>query len=88
MRETETIGGHDIYGNGQITRQIYSIRGTVQSGNSGGPLIAPDGTVLGIVFATALDQPDVGFVLTNHEIADDVEAGRIATSKVSTGNCA
>jgi S1-C subfamily serine protease len=88
IRDQETITGHDIYGQGQVSRQIYSIRGTVISGNSGGPLITPDGSVLGIVFATALDSSDTGFVLTNSEIATDVTAGRTATASVPTGACA
>lgn len=88
VRNQETIVGHDIYGNGQVSRKIYSIRGEVRSGNSGGPLIATDGSVLGIVFATALDSRDTGFVLTNEEIAGDVAQGRTATTPVDTGNCA
>jgi S1-C subfamily serine protease len=88
IRDQETITGHDIYGQGQVSRQIYSIRGTVISGNSGGPLITPDGSVLGIVFATALDSSDTGFVLTNSEIATDVTAGRTASASVPTGACA
>jgi S1-C subfamily serine protease len=88
IRDQEMITGHDIYGQGTVTRQIYSIRGTVISGNSGGPLITPDGSVLGIVFATALDSSDTGFVLTDSEIAPDVAAGRTATATVGTGACA
>jgi S1-C subfamily serine protease len=60
----------------------------VRSGNSGGPLIAPDGTVLGIVFATALDSSNTGFVLTYSQISDDVTKGLTATGKVSTQGCA
>ena len=87
IRNTQTIVGHDIYGKGVISRQIYSIRATVRSGNSGGPLITPSGSVLGIVFATALDASDTGFVLTNDEIAPDASAGRTATAGVGTGSC-
>jgi S1-C subfamily serine protease len=88
VRDQETIVGHDIYGKGTISREIYSIRGTVISGNSGGPLISPDGQVYGIVFATALDASQTGFVLTNAEIAPDVARGRTETTAKSTGACA
>jgi S1-C subfamily serine protease len=87
IRDQETIVGHDIYGNGTISRQIYSIRGLVRSGNSGGPLISPDGSVLGIVFATALDSQNTGFVLTNGEIASDIATGLDASNPVGTGDC-
>ncbi len=87
VRDREKINGRDIYGNGSVEREIYSIRSIVRSGNSGGPLISPDGTVLGMVFATALDSPDTGFVLTDNEINSDASAGRTATSPVTTGRC-
>jgi S1-C subfamily serine protease len=87
VRSQTTIQGSDIYGNGSVRRDIYAIRGVVRSGNSGGPLIADDGTVLGIVFATALDGSDTGYVLTDQEVAADVTAGATATAPVSTQGC-
>lgn len=87
VRSQTTMAGSDIYGTHPVTRKIYSVRAVVRSGNSGGPLLSGSGTVLGIVFATALDSPDTGFVLTDSEIAPDVEAGRSADQPVSTGGC-
>jgi S1-C subfamily serine protease len=87
VRDREQIDGHDIYGHGNVEREIYSIRSTVRSGNSGGPLIDPSGDVLGLVFATALDSSNTGFVLTNAEIGGDANLGRHATASVSTGKC-
>jgi S1-C subfamily serine protease len=87
VRDRENIDGHDIYGRGNVEREIYSIRSTVRSGNSGGPLISPDGSVLGLVFATALDSSNTGFALTNAEISSDANLGRQATTSVSTGKC-
>ncbi len=69
-------------------REIYALRAIVRSGNSGGPLIAEDGSVLGIVFATALDASDVGYALTDAEISKDVSAGLSANRAVATGHCA
>jgi S1-C subfamily serine protease len=87
LRGRETVLGHDIYGSGTIDRDIYAVRSVVRSGNSGGPLLAANGQVLGLVFATALDSPDTGFALTDAEIAADVTAGRTASAPVGTGNC-
>jgi S1-C subfamily serine protease len=87
VRDLGNISGHDIYGSGSITRQIYSVRSTIRSGNSGGPLITPGGSVLGIVFATATDSNDTGFVLSNQEVSPDADAGRAATAAVGTGGC-
>jgi S1-C subfamily serine protease len=87
VRTRATVSGADIYGHGGVRREVYSIRALVRSGNSGGPLLADDGTVLGMVFATALDSPDTGFVLTDKQISSGAAAGRAATRAVGTGNC-
>ncbi len=87
VRSRETISGKDIYGDATVDREIYAIRSLVRSGNSGGPLVTPSGQVLGVVFATALDSKDTGFVLTDAEIAPDANAGQDATAAVGTGNC-
>lgn len=84
----ETIRGNDIYGGGDVHREIYALRAVVRSGNSGGPLISADGNVLGIVFATALDANDVGYALTDSEIRPDVSAGLTANEAAATGHCA
>jgi S1-C subfamily serine protease len=55
VRDRERITGRDIYGQLSVDRDIYTIRSVVRVGNSGGPLIATNGSVLGIVFASALD---------------------------------
>ena len=79
--------GPDIYQTSQVTRQIYQIKALVQPGNSGGPLIAPNGTVYGVVFAAAVGVPDTGFVLTAAEVSADARAGSDATVPVSTEGC-
>lgn len=87
VRDREKISGRDIYGQMSVDRDIYTIRSVVRVGNSGGPLMGTDGSVLGIVFASALDSPDTGFVLTSQEVASDAAKGRTATAEVSTGQC-
>lgn len=87
IRAKQTAGGTDIYGHNNVRRSIYSIRAIVRAGNSGGPLLAYDGTVLGMVFATASDSPDTGFVLSDDEIEGDAAQGRRLTEPVRTGAC-
>jgi S1-C subfamily serine protease len=88
IRDRMQIRGPDIYNDRTVTRQVYSIYGDVRSGNSGGPLIAPDGTVLGVIFAAAVDQQYTGFALTAAEVAADAQQGASATGAVPTGDCA
>jgi S1-C subfamily serine protease len=87
IRTKATVGGTDIYGHGSVDREIYSLRAIIRSGNSGGPLIANDGSVLGMVFATALDSSDTGYALTAGQVAQDVASGRTDSAPVATGSC-
>ena len=87
VRDRSTVAGADIYGNPGVDREVYSIRSTVRSGNSGGPLLGVSGRVLGVVFATDLRSSDTGYALTAAEVAPDAAAGRSATAPVATGAC-
>jgi S1-C subfamily serine protease len=79
--------GRNIYQTSTVTRQIYEIRAVVEFGNSGGPLLSPQGTVDGVVFATVIGMNDTGFALTAAEVSPDVSAGQQLTAPVSTGQC-
>lgn len=80
--------GFDIYQRQAVTREIYSIRSLVRFGNSGGPLLAPNGSVYGVVFAKAADDSQTGYALTADEVAGDARAGTAASIAVDTGGCA
>jgi S1-C subfamily serine protease len=88
VRDVGDITGPDIYESGDVTREIYTIKSLVRSGNSGGPLIDPNGDVLGVIFAAAADDKNVGFALTADEAAGVAQAGRANTQEVRTGECA
>lgn len=88
IRDVGDITGPDIYESGDVTRDIYTIKSLVRSGNSGGPLIDPSGDVLGVIFAAAADDKNVGFALTADEAAPVAQNGRVNTREVRTGECA
>lgn len=79
--------GPNIYQTSTVTRQIYEIRAVVESGNSGGPLLASDGSVYGVVFAAAVGVNDTGFALTAAQVHADAQAGEHSTTAVSTMGC-
>jgi S1-C subfamily serine protease len=79
--------GPNIYQNETVHRQIFPIHASVQPGNSGGPLVAPDGQVYGMVFAASTSVANSGYALTASEIASDVQAGEQSTARVSTEQC-
>jgi S1-C subfamily serine protease len=85
--QVEAARGPDIYQTAQVTRQIYPVRAVVQPGNSGGPLLAPDGKVYGVVFAAAVSVPDTGYALTAAEVARDAHRGEQSSARVSTRGC-
>jgi len=80
--------GPDIYHRGTVRRDVYSLYATVRQGNSGGPLLTPDGKVYGVVFAKSLDDPDTGYALTADEIRQDIELGKSSVQQVDSQGCA
>lgn len=88
VRARIDANGPDIYQRGTVLRDVYSLYATVRQGNSGGPLLTPDGKVYGVVFAKSLDDPDTGYALTADEIREDIEIGRTANQQVDSQGCA
>jgi len=56
LGDTQRTSTTNAYGNPAV-RLISSLRGLVQSGNSGGPLVDAGGTVIGTVFAQITNAP-------------------------------
>ncbi|MGW4300353.1 MarP family serine protease [Streptomyces sp. NPDC004646] len=88
VRGRITANGPDIYHRGTVARDVYSLYATVRQGNSGGPLLTPQGKVYGVVFAKSLDDAETGYALTADEIRTDIAKGRTAAEQVGTDNCA
>lgn len=79
--------GDDIYGDAGVERQVYAVRGTVLPGNSGGPLLRPDGFVLGMVFGADDQAAATGYALTADELRPAVEEAFSSPRAVDTGTC-
>lgn len=88
IRQEINLRGPDIYDSGEVTRDVYTVRAVVRSGNSGGPLIDTAGRVTGVVFGAAVDDPETGFALTVAEVDPAVQAAARLTAAVGTGSCA
>ncbi|MFE5079989.1 MarP family serine protease [Streptomyces mirabilis] len=88
VRGRITANGPDIYHRGTVRRDVYSLYATVRQGNSGGPLLTPDGKVYGVVFAKSLDDANTGYALTADEVQPDATKGRAADQQVDSDSCA
>lgn len=80
--------GQNIYNRGAVSRSIYELQAVVQPGNSGGPLLAPDGSVAGIVFAKSVSQGNVGYALLIGPIKAAIHTAEGRNQMVSTSSCA
>lgn len=87
IRERVNIAGPDIYSNSRVERESYILRGTVVQGNSGGPLISPDGTVLGLIFGASVDDTDTGYAITAEEVRSHIGDVTRFENSVDTQEC-
>jgi S1-C subfamily serine protease len=79
--------GLDIYGTSQTVRTVYQLSALVQPGNSGGPLVEPNGLVVGVVFARSTTDQGVGYALATPKVLTDIHAGESTQRATSTEGC-
>ncbi len=87
---TQMTDTTNAYGNPAV-RLISSLRGRVESGNSGGPLVDSAGKVIGTVFAEITNAPQTepsGLAVPNSVVSHELLAGQAARHPVSTESCA
>jgi len=87
VRGTEMARGYNIYGDTLVTRDIEVLATHVIPGNSGGPFVDTNGTVIGLVFAASTTSADEGYALTLPEINPDLQAAAGKTAPVPTQTC-
>ncbi|MDA3022048.1 MAG: MarP family serine protease [Actinomycetota bacterium] len=87
IRAVVTARGDDIYGRAGVERELYAFRGSVRPGNSGGPLLNPDGEVLGLVFGAGVGDPKTGYAITAPQLDAAITAGVNRTDAIGTGRC-
>ena len=85
VRGQLTARGTDIYQSGIVERQIYSLRGSIRPGNSGGPLLDTAGDVAGVVFARSTSDADTGYALTLDELRPVLSS--VGSAPISSGAC-
>jgi len=88
IRAEQRLKSADIYGRDDVTREVFSLRGVIRPGNSGGPLVASSGQVYGVVFAASVSDRDTGYALTASQVSRAATLGIGATRPVSTRGCA
>ena len=88
IRGKQRLRSPDIYGNGTVIREVFSIRALVRPGNSGGPLVDADGEVLGVIFAASVSDNDTGYALTAEQVRESAARGVTSDRQVGTGDCA
>ncbi len=85
--QTSVVLTDDAYGRGPIRRQITTVRGTVQHGNSGGPAVDIRGRVETTIFASRVGSDIASGYGVPTELVRKQLAGAGAKA-VSTGPCA
>ena len=88
IRGEQRLRSPDIYGDGTVVREVFSIRSLVRPGNSGGPLVSEGGDVLGVIFAASVTDRDTGYALTAEQVAQGAAQGITSDDEVGTGDCA
>jgi S1-C subfamily serine protease len=86
----DRVASYDVepLGGGPVTSaEILAFRAKVRPGNSGGPLVAEDGSVLGLVVAKALGQrTEAAYGVPSRDLLRAVAQGS-ARQPASTGRC-
>ena len=87
IRSQQRLRSPDIYGEGTVIRQVFSLRALIRPGNSGGPIVTSAGDVAGMVFAASVSDQETGYALTASQLAESAALGVTTEAPVDTGTC-
>lgn len=87
VNEDIIIRGPDIYSSTRHERRSYVLKADVRHGNSGGPLITPQGQVLGLVFGAGVNNDQTGYALTHGEVQPHIDQAMDDFAPVGTEQC-
>ncbi|MFZ1484285.1 MAG: MarP family serine protease [Candidatus Saccharimonadales bacterium] len=79
--------GKDIYLQDPVIRNVLSLQATVIQGNSGGPVVAENGEVVGVVFATSTAYNTIGYAVDSSSIKDSVLSATKLKKSLPTQPC-
>ena len=77
----------NIYGTARTSRELYTLAADIEPGNSGGPLLAQNGSIAGIVFAKSSTDADLGYAMTDTVLAPVVQQAAALSNPTSSGTC-
>lgn len=77
----------DVYETSRSLREVYTLAALVQPGDSGGPLLATDGRVAGVIFARSATDAELGYAMTNTEVEPVAAAAPGLDAAISAGDC-
>src|SRR5690606_23070951 len=77
----------DIYGQHVPVRGVATLAADVQPGNSGGPLVALDGSVVGLIFARNSEHANLGYATTLAQLQPVLANASTLNEPVEPGHC-
>jgi S1-C subfamily serine protease len=78
--------GLDIYGQEPTVRAVYELQALVRPGNSGGPLVEPDGLVIGVVFSRSPTDSRIGYALASPGVLTRVREAEALPANTLAGS--
>jgi S1-C subfamily serine protease len=69
MGRAAKLGMRDAYGRFELGRTVIALRGNVEAGNSGGPVVNGEGMVIATIFG-AREGSDDGYAVPNGQVSN------------------